>query len=179
MKRYLLITLSVLCFIAVDAQNRGNVKKRMVEKSKVTNTKTHYNYFLLDAVNSADDAYTEYENIVQQVWSEKLPPASIKKEKVKAIDTINEYIELVQTTPVFQGGDEYRTAVLNYIKAVKEKVNDLETLGLLGADKDADATLYNNASIKFTDISNEAIDLRNIVRNKKGEYERKVYVNKK
>lgn len=178
MKRYLLLALSVLCF-ATTFNAQEKVTKRVVQKGQVTNTKTHYNYFLLDAVNDSDAAYAEYESVVQQVWEEKIPAISLKNEKGKAIRAIDDYLELVKTTPTYQGGEEYRTAVLAYIIAVKDKVNALENLGILGADKDSDATAYNKASIKFTDLSNEAIDLRNIVRNKKSDYEKTFYIKKK
>lgn len=179
MKKYLLITLSVFCFVATYAQDKSKTTKRVVEKSQIKNTKTHYNYFLLDAVNDADAAYAEYENTIQQVWDGKLAPISIKNEKGKAIRAIGDYLELVKTTPVYQGGDEYRTAVLVYINAVRDKIDAIETLGVLGADKDSDAALYNEASRKYTDVSNEAIDLRNKVREKKNEYEKTNYVKKK
>lgn len=177
MKTYLLATLFVLSYIGVCAQeNRGTVSKRTVEKNKTANTKTSYNYLLLDAVNEADAFYTEYEETVQMVWDGKLNAVSIKNEKGKAVRGVQNCLDVVAATPVYQGGEEYQQAVIKYIMAVKEKIDALETLGVLGADKDSDMETYNGSSIKFTDVSNEAIDLRNNVRNKKNTYEKTYYV---
>ncbi|GAB6010129.1 hypothetical protein [Dysgonomonas reticulitermitis] len=180
MKKYLLITLSILSVIGICAQeNKGTASKRIVEKSKKADSKTTYNYMLLDAVNDADAFYTEYESTIQMVWDGKLNAISIKNEKGKAMRGIQNCLDVVTGTPVHQGGDEYQQAVIKYIIAVKEKIESLETLGVLGADKDSAAETYNKASIKFTDISNEAIDLRNTVRDKKDIYEKTFYVNSK
>ncbi|MDR1090027.1 MAG: hypothetical protein LBL79_03045 [Prevotella sp.] len=180
MKKYLLITLSFLSFAGIRAQeNSSTVSKRTVEKNKNANTKTTYNYMLLDAVNEADAFYTEYERTVQMVWDGKLNAASIKDEIGKATRGIQNCLDDVIRTPVYQGGNEYQQTVIKYIIAVKEKIEALEILGVLGADKDSDPETYNKASIKFTDISNEAIDLRNTVRDKKSAYEKTFYVNSK
>ncbi|GHV14269.1 hypothetical protein FACS1894179_02640 [Bacteroidia bacterium] len=180
MKKYLLITLSILSFTGIWAQeSRGTVSKRVVEKNKKADSKTTYNYMLLDAVNDADAFYTEYESTVQMVWDGKLNAISIKNEKGKAMRGIQNCLDVVTGTPVYQGGDEYQLAVIRYIIAVKEKIESLETLGVLGADKDSNAETYNRASVKFTDISNEAIGLRNAVRDKKDIYEKTFYVNSK
>jgi len=179
MKKYLLITLSILCFASIYAQDgRGTVSKRIVEKGNRADTKNRYNYMLLDAVNDADAAYTEYESTVQMVWDGKLNIMSIKNDKDKALRGIQDCLDIVESTPVYQGGDEYRQAAINYISAVKNKVEYLENLAVLGADKDSDTSAYNDASIKYTDISNEAIDLRNVVRNKKSAYEKAFYMKK-
>lgn len=173
MKKYFLVTLAFFCMMTVvHAQDRGTVSKQIIEKNNKANTKTHYNYLLLDAVNDADDFYAEYERTVQMVWDGKLTPISIKNEKGEAIRGIEDCLEKVTTTPVYQGGDAYQQAVIKYIIAVRDKIDVLETLGILGADKDSDAALYNDTSVKYTDLSNEAIDLRNEVRNKKNEYEK-------
>ncbi len=178
MKKYLLITLSILSAIGVYAQdNKGTVSKRIVEKNKKADSKTTYNYMLLDAVNDADAFYTEYESAVQMAWDGKLNTISIKNEKGKAIRGVQDCLDIVKNTPVYQGGDEYQLAVIRYIIAVREKIEVLEILGILGADKDSDVEVYNRASIKFTDISNEAIDLRNMVRDQKNAYEKTYYVN--
>jgi hypothetical protein len=180
MKKYLLITLSILSFTGIWAQeSRGTVSKRIVEKNKRTDTKNNYNYMLLDAVNDSDAFYAEYESTVQMVWDGKLNAISIKNEKGKAMRGIQNCLDVVTDTPVYQGGDEYQLTVIKYIIAVKEKVESLEILGALGADKDSDTETYNRASVKFTDISNEAIDLRNTVRDKKDIYEKTFYVNSK
>lgn len=177
MKTYLLIALFTVSCIGVCAQeNRGTVSKRVVEKNPNANTKTTYNYMLLDAVNGADAFYAEYEQTVQMVWDGKLNAISIKNEKGKAIRGAQNCLDIVTGTPIYQGGDEYQQAVIKYIIAVKEKIEALETLGVLGADKDSDAEVYNKASVKFTDISNETIDLRNNVRGKKNDYEKTYYV---
>lgn len=176
MKKYLLITLSILSFTIMYAQDgKGTVSKRIIEKNKKTDSKTSYNYMLLDAVNNADEFYNEYETTVQMVWDGKLNVISIKNEKGKAIRGIQDCLDLVTGTPVFRGGDEYQKAVIKYIIAVKDKVDSLENLGVLGADKDSDPVIYNQASRKYTDISNEAISLRNIVREKKNVFEKTFY----
>lgn len=173
MKKYLLVTLAFLCITTVMyAQDRGTVSKRVIEKNNKANTKTHYNYLLLDAVNDADAFYSDYERTVQMVWDGNLTPISIKNEKGTAVRGIEDCLEKVKTTPVYRGGDDYQQAVIKYILAVRDKIDVLETLGVLGADKDSDAALYNDMSVKYTDMSNEAIDLRNEVRNKKNEYEK-------
>lgn len=177
MKKYLLITLSILSVIGICAQeNKGAVSKRIVEKNRKAETKTTYNYMLLDAVNDADTFYTEYESTVQMVWDGKLNAISIKNEIGKAMRGVQNCLDNVKNTPVYQGGDEYQLAVMKYVIAVREKIEALETLGVLGADKDSDIEAYNRASIKFTDISNEAIDMRNNVRDKKNAYEKTYYV---
>ncbi len=177
MKKTLLAALCLLGVVALCAQeSRSTVSKRTVEKNKRADTKTSYNYMLLDALNEADDFYTEYETTVQMVWDGKLNAISLKNEIGKSLRGIQDCIDNVKNTPVYQGGDEYQLAVLKYINAVREKTEALQTLGILGADKDSDAEAYNRASVRFTDISNEAIDLRNMVRNEKNEYEKTYYV---
>ena len=180
MKKYLLVTLSILSVIGICAQeNKGTVSKRVVEKNKKADSKTAYNYMLLDAVNDADAFYTEYESMVQMVWDGKLNAVSIKNEIGKAMRGVQGCLDNVKNTPVYQGGDEYQLAVIRYIIAVREKIEALETLGVLGADKDSDIAVYNKASIKLTDISNEAIDLRNMIRDQKNAYEKTYYVKDK
>lgn len=177
MKKFLLITLSFLSVIGIYAQDdRSTVLKRTVEKNKKIDSKTAYNYMLLDAVNDTDAFYNEYEITVQMVWDGRLNVINVKNDIGKSIRGVQNCLDNVKNTPVYQGGNEYQQAVQEYIIAVKEKIEALEVLGVLGADKNSDAEAYNQASIRFTDVSNKAIDLRNKVRNEKNEYEKTFYV---
>jgi hypothetical protein len=173
MKKYLFIAVAIVGFISVSKAQ--TVTKRVVESTNKGDSKSHYNYLLLDAVNYSDAAYTGYEKLVQSVWDKK-SNADITKGSIETIKVIDKYIITVKETPVYRGGDAYRLAVLNYIDKVKDKVMALEHFGKLGNDSNTDTTEYNNASIQFTDISNEAIGLRNIVRDKKNEYEKTFYI---
>lgn len=173
MKKYLFIAVAMLGFIAVA--NAQTVTKRVVESTNKGDSKTHYNYLLLDAVNYTDAAYSRYEQEVQSVWDKK-STGDLTKGRIEAIKVIDKYLNTVKETPIYKGGEAYQLAVLAYINSVKDKVIALEYLGKLGDDPDTDALEYNKASIKFTDISNEGIDLRNTVRDKKNEYEKAFYI---
>ncbi|MDR2950412.1 MAG: hypothetical protein LBV71_14565 [Prevotella sp.] len=173
MRKYLFIVLAMLSVTTV--MNAQNVVKRVVENTNKGDSKKHYNYLLLDAVNYSDAVYSEYEKKVQDVWDKKIS-ADLRKGKTEAFKEIDKYLDIVKTTPIYKGGEEYQLAVLTYINSVKAKVEALENLGILGDDPNADAIEYNNASIKFTDVSNQTIDLRNIVRDKKSTYEKTFYI---
>ena len=155
--------------------NAQGVIKRVVENTNKGDSKRHYNYLLLDAVNYSDAVYSEYEKKVQDVWDKKIS-ADLSKEKVEAFKEIDKYLDIVKATPIYKGGEEYQLGALTYINSVKAKIEALERLGILGDDPNADAIEYNNASIKFTDISNETIDLRNVLRDKKSTYEKTFYI---
>ncbi|NDV95216.1 hypothetical protein D0T84_09820 [Dysgonomonas sp. 521] len=173
MKKYLFIAVAMLGSIAVA--NAQTVTKRVVKSTNKGDSKTHYNYLLLDAVNYSDAAYAQYEKEVQSVWDKK-SARDLTKGRMETIKVIDEYLNTVKEARVYKGGEAYQSAVLAYINSVKEKVMALEHLGKLGDDPNTNDLDYNKASIKFTDISNEAIDLRNIVREKKNEYEKTFYI---
>jgi hypothetical protein len=173
MKKYLFIAVATLGFISVSNAQTGT--KRVVESTNKGDSKTHYNYLLLDAVNYSDAAYTDFEKLVQSVWDKK-SNADITKNRIETIKVIDQYLNTIKDAPIYKGGETYQLAVLNYINKVMDKVMALEHLGKLGDNANTDPKEYNNASVKFTDISNEAIDLRNIVREKKNEYEKKFYI---
>jgi hypothetical protein len=175
MKKYLFIAVAVLGFVSLS--NAQTATKRVVESTNKGDSKTHYNYLLLDAVNYSDAAYADFEKLVQSVWNKK-SNADITENSIETIKVIDKYLHTIKNAPVYNGGEAYQLAVLNYISKVKDKVTALEYLGKLGDNADADPVEYNNASIKFTDISNEAIDSRNIVRNEKNEYEKTFYIHK-
>lgn len=175
MKKYLFIAVAMLGSVTIV--NAQTVTKRVLEKTNKGDSKTHYNYLLLDAVNYSDAAYSRYEKLVQDVWDKK-SNANLTKNRIEALEEIDKHLTTVKDTPIYKGGESYQLAVLAYLSAVKDKVIALEHLGTLGDDANTDAIVYNKASAKFTDISNEAIDLRNNVRDKKSEYEKTFYIQK-
>lgn len=173
MKKYVFIAVAMLGFISVS--NAQTVTKRVVESTNKGDSKTHYNYLLLDAVNYSDAAYSDFEKLVQNVWDKK-SNADITKNRIETIKVIDKYLNTIKDAPIYKGGESYQLAVLSYINRVRDKVMALEYLGKLGDDPNSDPIEYNKASIQFTDISNETIDLRNIVREKKNEYEKTFYI---
>lgn len=173
MKKYLLIALAILGI--TTGVNAQSVVKRVVENTNKGDSKKHYNFLLLDAVNYSDAIYSEYENIVQDVWDKKIR-TDLSKDRSRAIKDLDKQLEIVKTTPIYKGGEEYQLAVLTYINSIKAKIEALEKLGILGEDPNSDVLEYNETSIRFTDISNETIDLRNIVRERKNAYEKSFYL---
>lgn len=78
MKKYLFIAVAMLGSVTIV--NAQTVTKRVVEKTNKGDSKTHYNYLLLDAVNYSDAAYSRYEKLVQDVWDKKRMLTSRKTE---------------------------------------------------------------------------------------------------
>ena len=147
----------------------GGVSKRRVEKS--VKTKGGYNSFLLESIHSSDKIYSDYESKVQQVWNGE-SKENLEGSSKKPLRDLAEVQQSIKEIPVYKGGDDYQKAVSNYLNAVEKKINLLETLGVLGANPDTEAREYNNISRAFTDISNEAIDIRNAVRRVKRNFEK-------
>lgn len=179
--RKLLLAIGILAAFSLNAQNKKNkttVVNRSVEKNQRADTKSGYNNMLIDAINESDAAYIEFEKNVQAVWDGKLSVENINKDKKIALDKIQNYLQQVTNTPVYAGGDKYQQASIEYIVAVKAKVEELEALGIIGADKDSDSDVYNKKYAKFTDISNEAIELKYRVRNQKDVFEKTFYMKK-
>lgn len=179
MKKILLLILSTFALLSLNAQrNKATVVKRSVEKTNRTDTKSGYNNMLIEAINESDAAYTEFEKTIQLLWDGKLDLSSIGKNKNLALDKIQICSLRVTNTPVYKGGDKYQQATILYIIAVKDKVDVLETLGRIGVDKDSDEDVYNKKYAKFTDVSNEAIELKYRVRNQKDIFEKTFYMKK-
>lgn len=178
--RQLLLIISIFLISGIGyAQNStGGVKKKRIERNWNINTKVGYNQFLLDMVSDVDLAYTEYEELIQSVWDKKVN-LDLNKSSDKPLKKIDEYRKIVIDMKIYQGGNDYQKAVLDYIDTMKEKVKLLEKYGILGTDPDSDAKDYNSTAIAFNDITNEAIDKRNIIRKKKTEYEKTVYMKTK
>lgn len=177
MKRLFIVSILSCLAIAGYAQNETNNKvvKKTVKKNFKLDTKTAYNYFLLDIVRDVDSVYSRYEGTVQDVWSGK-NKIDLKGSSNTAIKDADRIYRMVQETNIYQGGDEYQKAVLTYIEAVKEKIRLLEIYGILGADPESDAGEYDDAAIKFHEATNDAIDKRNKLREKKSLYEKTVYM---
>lgn len=175
----LLLAIGIFSVLSLNAQNsKTRVIKRSVEKAQRADTKSGYNNMLIEAINNSDAAYTEFEKTVQAVWDEKQKVENIKNAKNRAIEKIQDYLYLITNTPIYVGGDKYQQASIVYILAIKKKVEDLEAVGIIGADKDADSDVYNKKYAKFTDISNEAIELKYRVRNQKDIFEKTFYIEK-
>jgi len=172
-----ILFLSFMLWIAGTgyAQNTGKVSTRNIERNKNIDNKKGYNYFLLDMMKDIDVVYTEYEELIQRVWDKKVN-LSLKGTSGQPLKKLDKIKQTVIEMPVFKGGIEYQESVLAYIDAVKKKIILLEKYGILGADPQSNTSEYNDAAIAFSDATNEGIEARNIVRRKKNEYEKTVYM---
>ncbi|MDU1890449.1 MAG: hypothetical protein E6767_07130 [Dysgonomonas sp.] len=178
MKR--LLTLAILAIFAMGIQaqqteSETKVLKRTVEKNYKRNTKSGYNYFLLDAIRDVDAIYKEYEDMIQAVWAGK-EKKNLKGSSKKTREEIDELYSLVKRIKVYIGGLDYQQAVLAYIESVKEKAIQLETYGILSENIEADVKAFNEASEKFNNAVNDSMGKRDHVREMKNIYERTTYM---
>ena len=171
----LFLSLIFCSTVAGYAQSSGKVTTRNVEMNKKIDNKKGYNYFLLDMIRDSDIVYTEYEELVQRVWKKEVS-VNLEKTSVKPLQKLNKIRQTVIDMPVFKGGIEYQESVLAYIDVVKKKIVLLEKYGILGADAKSDVNEYNDAAIAFNEATNEGIEARNIIRHKKNEFEKTVYI---
>ena len=175
MKVFLFISF-ILCLTATGyAQRSGTVTTRNVEMNRKIDTKKGYNYFLLDMIKDIDIVYTEYEELVQRVWNKKIN-MNLTKSSAEYLKKADRIWQTVIDMPVYKGGIEYQESVLAYMVVVKKKITLLEKYGILGANPKSDINEYNDAAIAFNEATNEGIEARNIVRRKKNEFERTVYM---
>lgn len=175
MKTILLLFAISSLAVAGYAQSSGTVTKRSVEMNKNIDNKKGYNQFLLDMIKISDGIYAEYEELVQRVWDKKVD-LNLDKSSNAYRNKIDGVKQTIVDMPIFKGGDDYQKSVLTYMDAVKKKMTHLERLGVLGADENSNTVDYNDAAIAFNEVTNECIDVRNNVRNKKNEFEGKVYI---
>lgn len=175
MKTILIISFILCLGGAGYAQSTGKVTTRNVEMNKKIDNKKGYNYFLLDMIKDTDVVYTEYEELIQRVWDKKVN-LNLNGTSVQPLKKLDKIKQTVIDMPVFKGGIEYQESVLTYIDVVRKKIVLLEKYGILGADSKSDVKEYNDAAMAFNEATNEGIDARNIVRRKKNEYEKTVYM---
>lgn len=176
MRTISLIVFSLLCTAMGYAQEEeNNVKRQRIERNKKIDTKTGYNYFMLDIVKDIDVIYTEYEELVQRVWDNKVN-INLYKTSVAPLKEINNLRAEIINMPIYKGGLEYRNSVLDYLEAVKQKIVVLEKFGILGADSHSDIQLYYTASRQFQEADNATIDRRNKVRKLKTIYEKTIFM---
>ena len=175
MMRTTLFIMLMFCLSVAGYAQKGKVTNRNVERNKNVDNKKGYNYFLLDMVKDIDVVYTDYEALVQRVWDKKVN-LDLRKSSADPIKKLDRIKQTILDMPVFKGGIEYQEAVLAYIDVMKKKIVALEKFGVLGADANSDFNEYKNSQIKFEELTNEEIDARNIVRRKKGEYEKTVFM---
>lgn len=168
----IIVSLMICSAISGYAQDGRSFKQR-VEKS--TKTKAGYNNFLLESVHNSDKIYSDYENTVQKVWDGDLKE-DLRNSSRKPLRELAQVQQLVKEIAIYKGGEDYQKTVINYLNAVERKISLLETLGILGANPDSKAEEYNSVSRAFTDLSNEAIDIRNAVRRAKRDYEKNFYI---
>jgi hypothetical protein len=156
-------------------KQEGKVSKQRIERNKNIETKSGYNYFMLDFIKDVDAVYTEYEELVQRVWDNEVN-LDLHKTSVTPLKKINNIRAEIINMPIYRGGLEYRNAVLDYLEAVKQKIVVLEKFGILGADANSDIQLYYETSRKYQEADNVTIDKRNKVRRQKSIYERTVHI---
>ncbi|GAB6121226.1 hypothetical protein JCM30204_23750 [Dysgonomonas termitidis] len=156
-------------------KQEGKVSKFRLERNKNINTRSGYNHFMLDIVKDIDVVYTQYEELVQRVWDNKVD-MDLHKTSGAPLKEMNNIRTEIVNMPIYPGGLEYRNSVLDYLEAVKQKIVVLEKFGILGADANSDIQLYYETSRKFQEADNVTIDKRNKVRRQKTIYERTAYV---
>jgi len=174
--RVLIFLSFIFCLAGTGyAQNSGKVATRNVEMNRKIDTKKGYNYFLLDMIKDIDVVYAEYEELIQRVWSKEVN-LDLTKSSAAPLKKADKIWQTVVDMPVFKGGIEYQESVLSYMVVVKKKIILLEKYGILGANPKSDINQYNDAATAFNEATNEGIEARNLVRRKKNEFEKTVYM---
>lgn len=174
MRKLLLISLSVFCFIGGYAQTKGTVSKRSVEKSS-TKSKTTYSYFLLDQMKAVDDVYTAFVVDTRAFWN-KEPDCDLSKLVDERVLQITQIRSTVNLSPVYIGGDDYRESVIDYIEAVSLKVKTLYGYAII--DPNTQAEEYDEAMKVFDEATDVAMEKRNKLKEVKNIYEKTFYIEK-
>lgn len=174
MKKLLLISLSLLCFIEGYTQNEVKVSKRSVEKSTVK-SKKGYNYFLLDQIKAADDLYAAFVGEVKFIWNGN-SDSDLNELVDQHMQEIEAIRHAVNVTPVYIGGKEYQEAVVDYIEAVRVKLKTLQSYAVLDPHTELEA--YNLAMQIFDDATDIAMEKRDALKEVKNVYEKTFYIEK-
>lgn len=174
--RTIFFVISLTCITGMSyAQDAKAVIKHNVERNKNIDTKVGYNHFLVDMVTGLDFIYTEYEELVQQVWDKK-SNLDLRNSSIASLKRIDALRKTIIDMPVYKGGDDYQKSVLIYADVIKKKINTLEKYGVLGANPNSDTAEYYAAKRNFDEITNLEIEKRNAVKRMKGAYEKTVYL---
>ncbi len=172
---FFIVLLLLVAAMGYAQKQEAKAGRQRIERNKNIQTKSGYNYFMLDVVKDVDVVYTEYEELIQRVWDNEVN-LNLQKTSVTPLKEINNIRTEIVNMPIYHGGLEYRNSVLDYLEAVKQKIVVLEKFGILGADANSDIQLYYETSRKFQEADNVTIDKRNKVRRQKTIYERTAYV---
>lgn len=144
--------------------SQEKVEGKNVEKNINWRTKVGYSNLLIDALNTTDNMYSDYEAMVQDVWDNGTNTDLAGE--AKAIQSrLNDLSAKIDQTPVYTAGKDFQLAILNYIDAMKIKITALEKYGILVADENTDTETVNDASDAFNDATDNATVKRNTVRN--------------
>ncbi|NDV77611.1 hypothetical protein [Dysgonomonas sp. 511] len=154
----------------MHAQKTERVTKKTTKRKAVT-SRASYTFYIMDKINEMDSIYSEYENAVQVVWSERLDHKILNKSAAPYLEQLTHIKELVSRQKPFADGEEYKQATLTYLEAVREKVETLEKMGVLGANANSDLNEYYDAYQAFNDATNKGIEARNHLRQVKYTYE--------
>lgn len=174
---FVILSLFVITLMGY-AQDEKKIIKKNIERNRKIDNKRSYNYFLLDMVKDADAIYSEYEDLVQQVWDKKTEKG-MKGTSSLSIQKINALSNIITDVAVYKGGGDYQKAILIYLDAINENLKALEDFVVLGADTNVRADEYYKAGRLFDEKVNNKIEKRNLVRQEKSLYEKTFYMEAK
>ena len=174
---FVILSLFVITLMGY-AQDEKKIIKKNIERNRKIDNKRSYNYFLLDMVKDADAIYSEYEDLVQQVWDKKIEK-DMKNTSSLSIQKINALSNIITDVAVYKGGGDYQKTVLTYLDAINENLKALEDYVVLGADTNVRADEYYKSGRLFDEKVNNKIEKRNLVRQEKSLYEKTFYMETK
>lgn len=174
---FVILSLFVITLMGY-AQDEKKIIKQNIERNRKIDNKRSYNYFLLDMVKDADAIYSEYEDLVQQVWDKKIEK-DMKNTSSLSIQKVNALSNIITDVAVYKGGEDYQKAVFTYLDAINENLKALEDYVVLDADTNVRADEYYKAEGLFEEKVNNKIEKRNLVRQEKSLYEKTFYMETK
>ena len=171
MKLHLVLLIALLGVVGpMHAQKTEKVVKKTTKHKAVT-SRASYTFYIMDKINEMDSLYSEYENAVQIVWSERLDHKILNKSAAPYLERLTDLKALISRQKPFADGEEYKQATLSYLETVREKVEMLEKMGVLGANANSDLNEYYDAYQAFNLATNKGIEARNVLRQIKYTYE--------